>query len=124
MANRHSSPPYRWAQALLTIEEGVFCRVMIKKPESQWMCWLVFHVINKVSVVIKWPGFKKINWCRLQSDHYTKFILHSISSFDDINQLIYIPLIRYRPFVLGAFHVFSVALQKRYIEPNPFDNQV
>jgi hypothetical protein len=29
IANRHSSPPYRWAKALLTIEEGVFCREMI-----------------------------------------------------------------------------------------------
>jgi hypothetical protein len=30
-ANRHSSPPYRWAFALRTLEEGVFWREMIKK---------------------------------------------------------------------------------------------
>lgn len=29
-ANRHSSPPYRWALALHTLEEGVFWREMIK----------------------------------------------------------------------------------------------
>ncbi|MFD4932830.1 hypothetical protein ACFWMS_29085, partial [Peribacillus butanolivorans] len=28
-ANRHSSPPYRWALALHTLEEGVFWREMI-----------------------------------------------------------------------------------------------
>lgn len=34
IANRHSSPPYRWATALHIMEEGVFCRKMINLQDE------------------------------------------------------------------------------------------
>ena len=42
--------------------------------------------------------------------------------FDDTSQLICILEIKYQPFVLGVYHMFSVASLKRYNEPNPFDS--
>ncbi|MFE4354178.1 hypothetical protein ACFVSS_24775, partial [Peribacillus butanolivorans] len=41
-ANRHSSPPYRWALALHTLEEGVFWREMIKRAFN----WKAFYTAN------------------------------------------------------------------------------